>query len=307
MSIWRDRSKILASVAIFTLLLLAFEPIQAYAQDEPESYSNVRLWIYPEYDDPRLLVMLEGRIDGTEPPAEVKFLVPATAEMYSAGSMDAQGNYSGGPPDRKSSSITGWDEISYQVTSDTFRVEYYDPIIFGNPDKTISYMFRTVYPMPDIEIIIQEPISATDFMVSPEGDKFVDVAGFNSYSYLYTNLEPLTIIQFDITYTRTAAVPSLSLYGEAISPSQTASGENETSNNIWIVIILTVVTVIIIAAFVWRRRTAPVTRAERRRITRKDDKRELRGSTPTPKFCSQCGNPVDSTHKFCPSCGTKIQ
>ena len=307
MRILRDRGKILASVAICTLLLLGFGSLQAYAQNEPDRYSNVRLWIYPEYDDPRLLVMLEGQIEGTKPPTEVKFLVPSTAEMYSAGSMDAQGNYSGGPPDRKPSPIPSWDEISYQVTTDTFRVEYYDPIIFSNPKKTFSYTFRTAYPMSDIEIVFQEPIGATDFMISPTGEKFVDIAGFHSYLYRYTDLEPEATIQFDISYTRTLSTPSLFSSEEAFSPSQSASGESENSNNLWIMIALGAVILCIVAVFAWRRRTAPVSRAERRRTTRTGGKPEQQSSTPVPKFCSQCGNPVDSTHKFCPSCGIKVR
>ncbi len=305
-SIIKPNVKIIAAVAIFILSFFLIGPIQAYAQNEPESYTNVKLWIYPEYDDPRLLVMLEGQIEGIEPPAKVKFLVPSTAEMYSAGSMDAQDNYLGGPPDRKLSSVPGWDEISYQAVTDTFRVEYYDPIIFGNPEKSISYMFRTLYPISDMEIIVQEPIGATDFTVSPEGEEFVDAAGFNSYLYRYPNLGPDTIIQFDISYARTVAEPSLSLSGETI-PSSPSSVENESSDYMLIALILAVIIVIIIAVYIWQRRKVPVTRAERRRATRKSGKPTQQDSTPAPKFCSQCGNPVDKKDKFCTNCGTKIQ
>ena len=307
MNIAITKLKIVTAVTIFTLASLFIGSIPVYAQNESESFKNVELWIYPEYDDPRLLVMLEGQIEGTEPPAEVRFLVPSTAEMYSAGSKDAQGNYSGGPPDRKSSSIQGWDEISYQVTTNTFRVEYYNPIIFGNPEKTISYMFRSLYPISDMEITVQEPIGSTDFTVTPEGDRFVDVAGFNSYLYRYTNLNADTTIQFDITYTKTATEPSLSLSGETFPPSSQASGENDTSDYTLILVILAVIVVIIVAVFIWQRRKVPVTRAERRRAARKNGRPILQDSTPAPKFCSQCGNPIDKNDKFCASCGAKIQ
>jgi hypothetical protein len=306
MSTLQAKVKIIAAVAIFIPVLFAIVSIPTYAQSEPESYSNVKLWIYPEYDDPSLLVMLEGQIEGTEPPAKVKFLVPSTAEMYSAGSMDDQGNYSGGPPDRVPSSIPGWDEISYQVTTDTFRVEYYDPIILGSPGKTIPYTFHSLYPISDIEIVVQEPLGATDFTVLPEGDNFVDSAGFNSYLYRYTDLDPDTTIQFDITYTRTATAPSLSLSGETLTPSQ-PSGVNDTSDYTLIGIILAVIVVIIVAVFIWQRRTSPVTRAKRRRAAKRSNKPEPQDLTTAPKFCSQCGNPIENNHKFCINCGARIQ
>ena len=68
--------------------------------------------------------MLQGQIEGVEPPVVVRFLVPSEAEMYSAGSMDALGQYTGGPPNRESSSIPGWDEINYEVTTNTFQSPY---------------------------------------------------------------------------------------------------------------------------------------------------------------------------------------
>ena len=66
------------------LLLIGADLSRALAQPENEvtGYENVQLWVYPEYDDPRLLVMLEGQIVGVEPPAEVRFLVPSASEMY---------------------------------------------------------------------------------------------------------------------------------------------------------------------------------------------------------------------------------
>ena len=135
----------------------------ALAQDEAgvTGFQNVQLWVYPEFDDPRLLVMMEGQIVGAEAPVEVRFLVPSAAEMYSAGSMDAEGQYSGGPPARQASSEPGWDEISYTVTTDTFRVEYYDPVITDQPDKLINYEFRTLYPVSGLTITFQEPKNAT--------------------------------------------------------------------------------------------------------------------------------------------------
>ena len=147
-----------------------------------------------------------------------------------------------------------------------------------------------------MEITIQEPTGSTDFTVSPEGNRFVDSAGFNSYLYQYPDLDPESTIQFDITYTRTATAPSLS-----------SSEENETSDYTLILVILAAIVVIIVAVFVRQRRKTPVTRAERRRSARKNDKPVMQDSTPAPKFCSQCGNPVEKNHTFCPSCGSKIQ
>jgi hypothetical protein len=195
-------------LAVFSLMIISLgiggQPAQAQSAVEPVGFDNVTLWVYPEYDDPRLLMMLEGQITGAEPPALVRFLVPEAAEMYSAGSKDAQGKYTGGPPTRKASTIPGWDEISYTLTSKTFRLEYYDDIITGSPDKKISYDFRWLYPISNLQVVIQQPKKASDFVVMPFGTQTLE-GGFTVYTY---NKSGLTIdpgmqpLHFDISHTK---------------------------------------------------------------------------------------------------------
>jgi hypothetical protein len=149
-------------------LAVALATVSAFAQEGEDavSFGNVRLWVYPEYDVPRLLVMMEREIVGVDIPATVRFLVPETAVMYSVGSKDEAGVYSGGPPDRVSSEVSGWDVISYSLTSATFRVEYYDDTIRGNPDRSIDYQFRALYPIADLIVYAQEPLGSLDYAVT---------------------------------------------------------------------------------------------------------------------------------------------
>lgn len=183
------------------------------AADEVEisGYENVTIWIYPEYDDPRLLVMIEGDIVGAEAPVEVRFLVPATAQMYSAGSIDTGGVYSGGPPNRVASDISGWDEISYELTSQTFRVEYYAPLINGQVSKSIVLDYQFLLPVTNLEVILQEPRSSSQFVAIPAGISFIDTEGFKSHSYKYDTVFVGQALQYDITYTKSDSRPSLDI------------------------------------------------------------------------------------------------
>ncbi len=295
-SILKRAGYILMFFLAASLLFAAAGKSVALAQNanEPTGFKNVKLWIYPEYDDPRLLVMLEGQIAGVPAPAEVRFLVPSAAEMYSAGSIDAQGKYSGGPPQRESSSIPGWDEISYEVTTDIFRVEYYDPIIFGQPDKTISYEFRWLYPIADLEVVVQEPRHASNFSVVPAGQAFVDSEGFNSYRYNYSGLNDGPPLHFEIAYTKSDTNPSL------------AVGGSGTSSSSLVVIIAVVLVVLAAGGFFWLRRPRPKTRAARRQSARDAAARVAKGNKPKARFCSQCGQPIEGSERFCPYCGAKL-
>ena len=292
-------TKTIYGLVFFVLagLLLAAAGTPALAQgDGPTGFKNVKLWVYPEYDDPRLLVMLEGQIDGATPPATVRFLVPAAAQMYSAGSMDAQKNYTGGPPSREASSVPGWDEISYEVTTDTFRVEYYDPIIVGQPDKTISYDFRWLYPISNLSANVQAPKAATDFNVSPAGREYVGANGFTVHQYDYPALDTADPpLHFDISYRKTDAAPSQA----------PAAGGEGGSNSLTIAIIAGIVAVVAVGGFLLMRRTRPANRAARRQAARNTPARQA-ASSPA-QFCTQCGKPIRGSPTFCPNCGKKLR
>ncbi|MBM2832697.1 MAG: hypothetical protein HW414_1749, partial [Dehalococcoidia bacterium] len=157
------------AVSLAATLLAFASPFitPAFAADEPTGYRNVLLSVYPEYDDPlglrypALLVMVEGEIQGTAPPTTVRFLVPEDARMYSAGS-GPRDKYIGGPPDRRPSDIAGWDEISYQLKTNYFVVEYYLAIP-TSPDKAITAEFIPLFPIDRLTAIVQQPRRATDF------------------------------------------------------------------------------------------------------------------------------------------------
>lgn len=289
--------RILFSLIITSLLLnvIGVTWILAQGENEPSGFNSVHLWIYPEYDDPRLLVMLEGQVIGIETPATVRFLVPSTAVMYSAGSIDTQGHYTGGPPHREPSTVQGWDEISYEVTSRTFRVEYYDPIILGWPDKTISYEFRSLIPITSFHVLVQEPRQSSGFNVLPSGETSSDNQGFTNHIYEYYDLDIDSSIQFNISYTKSSNLPSLSI--EDGEPSYIA------------LIVTTVIGVCIILGFglFWILKSKPKNRAEKKRKYRNKSPNISKGrNNQSVIFCSQCGKSLEKSARFCQYCGTKI-
>ena len=264
------------------------------------SYENVTIWVYPEYDDSRLLVMMEGDIAGTSAPAEVSFLVPTDAQMYSAGSKDAQGQYSGGPPNREASGTPGWDIISYEVTEQTFRVEYYTAQIIGYPDKSIDFKYSFLFPVTGLEVIFQEPRESSEYLISPAGNAFTDSEGFRSHLFTYTTLPTGQSLEYSVTYTKSDNRPSLD-----ISP----SGSSDALTAVIVIVALTLG----VGAFLFLMNRAgkkPAGRAARRRAqkseTRKNAKpaTEPRGeSTTRPRFCSYCGKPLKGSGAYCAFCG----
>ncbi|MDV2990315.1 MAG: hypothetical protein P3T54_09265 [Dehalogenimonas sp.] len=281
--------------AVMSVGIAPVSPIAAADGETITGYENVTIWVYPEYDDPRLLVMMEGDITGADAPAEVRFLVPATAQMYSAGSIDSQGVYSGGPPNREASEISGWDEISYELTSQSFRVEYYAPLINGQVDKSIALDYQFLYPVVNLEVIIQEPRTSSGFKAVPAGTSFIDAEGFKSHSYTYDAVIAGQSLVYDITYTKADSRPSLEI------------NENGTSGALTAVIVILALTAAVAGFFLWLRSAGkkPANRAAKRRAGRQQPKGKTlpaRG-TSNARFCSYCGKPLKGSGAFCAFCG----
>ena len=282
-------------LGVLICLISLLQPTFIQGATGISGFYNVTLWLNPEYDSPELLVMLEGKVAASEVPAQVRFLVPHEAVMYSAGSKDAQGNYSGGPPNRIASQISGWDEISYQLNSDTFRVEYYDDIIKGNTDKSIAYDFRWLYPISDLTVIAQQPLKASNFSINPSG-KASSEGQFTVYTYSFTNPDITQPLHFDITYTKTDPNPSIGT--AATSPPASNSTGNLT---LIVLLVLSIVAVIAFLIVSLLKKKKPL------RVSHSDQRTRSKPAAGKEKYCDQCGHPVNKRYKFCPLCGNDIE
>jgi len=309
---------VLIVIGLLVLAAMILGAIQPAFGAEPTTYRNVTVWVNPEYDQPSLLVMIEGDIAGVTPPATVRFLVPTAAQMYSAGSIDAQGKYTGGPPDRKASDVSGYDEISYRLTTDTFRVEYYIDSIQGLPDKTFSYESRWLYPVSGLNIVFQEPRGSSNFAINPSGGTgSMDNEGFKITRYRYENVDAGQPTSFSATYTKADAEPSLG--GQTTTPpASTGGGGTVSFPTVPVAIALAVVVAFALVLVANRRTTvrrAGMSRAQARAAARASAKAGTKAGTrvagkaedkgSAARYCHECGQPLTGNGRFCSNCGTQ--
>lgn len=293
---------------VMGLIFVAKSPL-AYAlpEDEPTGLSFLQVRVYPEYDDPRLLVILRGQITGAEAsdddPVTVRFLVPHAAFMFSAGFFDALGEYQRGGfidptksigidpyPESQSSEIAGWDEITFTIETNNFVVEYYDPIIVGNPDKTIAYELHLLYPISELDVVIQEPRTSTSFSVTPQGAPITDNAfGENypahEYSFYNVSVDEDSPLQFDISYTKSDTRPSVEI--------------TDSGSTLLVVGIVCGVLAVVAVGFFLLRKYKQKALAERHPVRMSKKKAKRQG------FCRQCGKQLDKPSPHCPYCGAK--
>jgi hypothetical protein len=300
MSKWRIPFVLISAIIALVALGRLFLPVPAAAENEPASLKNVVLTVYPEYDDPlglkspTVLVMLDGQIEGAESPTTIRFLVPNGAIMYSAGSGPRE-NYVGGPPNRKASDISGWDEISYELQTDYFVVEYY-VVIQASPDKAFSIEFIPLYHINGFVALVQKPRQADNFNVVTQSQpvtqqEYIDAQGFNIRHYSYNTLESHQSISLSISYTKKNPAPSLEIK-EASS-----SGSNRGP----LVAAVVVGSILLGIVVYWAVRKSSSARSSRRKNSSGWHASEPDGG----RFCTECGTELDKSQRFCAKCGTK--
>lgn len=272
--------------------------VAASAQGEAGRLRNVVLSIFPEYDDPlgigspALLVMLDGQFTGTVP-GTIRFLVPSTARMYSAGS-GPRSQYQGGPHTRQPSDIPGWDEVSYELKTDIFVLEYYVPI-GTTPAKDFSADFIPQYPVEGLQVVVLEPRQATDFAVLPQTQPAteqpsVDSEGFNLVRYSYPSLNAEQPLTFNFTYTKSNPAPSLEIRDSSFTTGM-------------VIVIVVVAAAVIGLGLFWVITRKP---PDRRRRARVPVRPSQGGKSPgDARFCPGCGARVDKADRFCPKCGAR--
>lgn len=259
--------------------------------EEPTALRNVTLSIFPEYDDalqlgyPSVLVMLDGELEGMELPATVRFLVPESAVMYSAGSGPRESYKRGGSLTRESSSISGWDQVSYEIETNIFVIEYYDAIVDRD---SISVEFVPLYPTDGLSTHVKEPLESSGFSVVPESSETGDDAdGRKTYHYEYDTLGANENLLFNISYAESPSTNWLLVIGLSIGG-----------------------VVILAAAFYWvfgesfrqrgtgkQPKTKPVRKLQNRHKERPEQ----------DQFCTQCGDRIEGSGRFCSNCGARVQ
>lgn len=303
------KTLLVAFLSAFTVFFSIVPPV--FAQDQPSiTLKNTTLSIFPEYDDPMnlgvpsLLIMYEGQIISNNL-SQIAFLVPEDAQMYSAGSGPRDQYQVGGLLDvNGASNISGWKQVSFVPKTNFFVIEYYLPIP-TQPDRSIHFDFRTLYPVSGMKVIVQEPGRATDFKLAPEGRVGNGPDGFKIHTFDVPSVTPDQPLLYDITYNKKDNNPTL---GSGGAVSATSSNTN------LVLIVIGVIVVLGAVLFFGSQLRAKPARAYSSRSQRRQAMREVRkGQAPgqeqgkgKSKFCRNCGKPLQGNDRFCPSCGESV-
>jgi hypothetical protein len=298
---------------LVTLILLIIISVWPAAAQGVLTIPQASLKLWPEYDDPGVLVILAGDFanDATFPQG-VAFPVAKGARNIQATVNDpAKGLLS-----------QEWQmqdgKVAYALPQPGFHLEYYVDRPVSGDQRKIVHTFEAPYPIKSLEIAVQQPARATDFSVTPAPSR--TTTGADGLTYHIINLENLAAGEkrdIAISYVKTdsgLSSPQLALTSATPAP-QAAAAPVQTqakpaAQTSWLPILLIgagLLALIGIGVY-WltsRRRTAAPVESVRPTIASAPPQPAIR---PAPvaaaAFCTQCGHTLRPDDRFCPQCGT---
>lgn len=183
----RMSRSLITAVAVISFLLSMSGVSPAVGTDEPK-IDNMTISIMPDYDDPRVLVVLEPILSGdTNLPSTVKFPISAKEENLEIGMACevVDGNHSCKSYTTEKSS--DFNELSFTVNSsrDVFLEYYWDAFQEAkDKNRTFIYDYKAPYSIKQLTIAIQEPKQSTGFKVEPaSSDVQKDQEGLKEHIY----------------------------------------------------------------------------------------------------------------------------
>jgi len=291
-----------AVLVIFYLLLMLILP--GLAQAGELNISDMRLDVWPEYDDSRVMVQYMGEFsDKKAVPAKVKFYVPKESEDIHACAISDDGAHQCNAFERDEKD--GLIELSYDLSKPKFAVMFYlGELKSQGANKKFNFAYRTSYPTDKLTIDLQQPLKATNFKSNPSSNNTTkDEKGFKYLLYDYDNVKPGKEMALDVQYTKSDPNPSVKKEGQTAGGTSSQDSSKQGTNP-WI--ILAVVGALIILPLGGYFLATSRTPAPAGRVAPKMSSGKGKGGK-SGKFCANCGTRADFTDKFCPNCGHKMK
>jgi hypothetical protein len=291
----------------FLFLLLAFLllPFAAAAQ-APAALESLHVALWPEFDDPRLLVILDGVL--SQPGATVRIPIPADAKLNAVATAGANGGFLNAA--YQTETIADGQIIVLSPQSPAFRIEYYAPLsttgdqrqaAFSLPAgyvaaKTVS--IETLLP-PDAAGLSADPAMQPGGVGSNGGQLFLrqlDGGSEQGFSQQIRYSNPAGALTVSET-ARAATAP-------VVAPTPVATRQAASSSRTPLLLGLGLAAIALIAAGVygiWRTRPPEPPRSTRSTPS------AVRTSPDHDRFCRQCGAEFQRSDRFCRQCGAARQ
>jgi hypothetical protein len=303
----KRRMLLLCAMIAFALWIICTATPRALAQDS-NRLSKLLVAIWPEYDQPAVLVLIDGTLaDSANLPRQVSVLIPTTARLQVTTWTNADGSYAPEQPSQSNNVGDGFTRVTFSTNAAQYHVEYYDDLLQGTPDKSMTFVYKAAAPADQVTVTIQQPLKATNLTINPTPQSTRSESDGFKYSDLqFPPLAADQTITTQIKYTKADPNPSILPASPTAALAVVTPAPASPWNNVFILVALVVIGLVAVIGFFLFQRSREQVPARANVRNRPRGSAERGGMTGNvAAFCTQCGYGLASADVFCPKCGTK--
>jgi hypothetical protein len=296
---------------ILIILIILFVSIPSAGAQESPSLESLAIDLWPEYDDPGVLVIYKAVLSPeVSLPAEITLRIPVEAGAPFAVAVGLDPS-SIADVVYDTQVMGEWLDVSFIATTPVIQFEYYDPrLVKEDSLRTFDYTWPGDYAVNALDLQIQHPLGASNVSVTPTAGRVIQ----NSDGFTYNIIEVGALSEgslFDLAVSYQKETDALSIESLEILPSATITPGTGSLLNLdqWWVWLLGILGIVLIGGggfWYWRMGRQETTSRKRRH--RKVPGKESGGGSPeSAVYCHQCGKRAGSSDQFCRSCGTRLR
>ena len=246
---WCSWGSALLFVALFAVAGCSQGPDSGFEGNGSDNNLNIgrmKVSVLPEYDDPSVLVIYDGRFaDATRYPIKTSFLVPKGSVISDACSLSHEGQHF--CQLYKTVNRGSFDEVSLILPYPNFYLSFHTPRLDTAVEtKSIDYRIKVNNVVRTLEVEVQQPLRSSAFKVVPpdgavkmQSDASMSlIRGFNREVYKLEDIAARQERGFNISYAKKDPNPSVDIKytSAAMRDSTGRSAPYETQRNVKTVI-----------------------------------------------------------------------
>jgi len=296
-----------APLIALALLALA-SPSTGRAENSVTAIQSLSVQIWPDFDRPAVLVMLNGTLRSSAPlPAFVTLPLLPGAQLNAVARADASGNLF---DDVVYTTDAG--KLSLSTPNPQFRVEYYVPYRVEGGERHFTFDWLADVSVEALSVIVQRPASATSFVMQPSTTDVPQGRDGLQYHMLPAQAVPARE-PFSVQLSYAATTAELSAKPKPVpapapaappAPVQeirlpTAPAAPSDTSPDWGLFVAIIATAGVSMGVTWQ--------IARNRLASGAGGEAPRAERPPVRPCPGCGLPCGISDRFCSECGHEIR
>ena len=267
--------------------------------------ANVSVQLWPEYDQPSMLVITDFEIPATITlPVNLSFRIPKDANLIAVASYTADGSLANavfeGPKDDGE-----WQIFTVTLDSTTARFEYYQPITFNGNQRIFSYLWDGMYAVNTFNIRVLEPADTTSLTTTPKLTSIEQQEGLKYFHGSPVKLAGGEQFALNLEYQKTSNALIASTPGiQPAAPVDENTPGRVSLNNYLPYVIGGLGVIMIVGGLVYYLRSGKTGMKKSRRRQHANANVE---ESESDVYCAQCGTRAHNGDRFCRTCGARMR